>query len=118
MAEVEKLCDRVIVINNGTIVANDTPGELSKLIKNSRIELLVEKNSEKLTTYLEKNKIKYKKIKKLFAIDVTTAHIAATLQDLTKQGVVYDELSIEKPSLEDYFLETIKDAGKEQHEVS
>lgn len=113
MSEVEELCDRVIVINNGKIVANDSPYELSRLIKTAHIELLVEKRKDILLEFLEKEKITYKNTKKLYTIEVSTEKVATILQEITKLGIVYDELSIDKPSLEDYFLDTIKGGQNE-----
>lgn len=113
MSEVEELCDRVIVINHGQIVANDTPYQLSQLIKTSHIELVVEKGKEALISYLEKERIPYKNTKKVYAIEIPTEKVAKIVQDITKLGIRYDELSIEKPTLEDYFLDTIKGGQNE-----
>jgi ABC-2 type transport system ATP-binding protein len=108
MAEVEELCDRVIVINKGEIVANDTPYTLSRLIKTSHIELVVEGEKEKLIAYLNNEKISFTNTKKVYSLEVATDKVASTLQAITKLGILYDELSIEKPTLEDYFLDTVK----------
>lgn len=39
MAEIEEVCDRVIFLNHGKIVAEDTPENLPKIIKYSTLEL-------------------------------------------------------------------------------
>ena len=36
LSEIEAVCDRIVIINNGQIVANDTPAELSASISNDR----------------------------------------------------------------------------------
>ena len=36
LSEIEAVCDRIVIINNGKIVANDTPAELSASISNDR----------------------------------------------------------------------------------
>lgn len=114
MSEVEKLCDRVIVINNGKIIANDTPHQLSQLIEASQIQFFVSHGEEKLIQLLDRKKIAYKKRKKLFTVEIPTNSIASLIQEVTKQHIVYDELAIEKPSLEDYFLRTIKEGEKNE----
>lgn len=107
MAEIEELCDRVIVINHGQIVANDTPHALSKVIKISHIQLVVREQEEKLIEYCHKKNFKFEKKKKLFELVVPTVDVASVVQDISRLGIVYDDLSIEKPSLEEYFLSVV-----------
>lgn len=113
MSEVEKLCDRVIVINNGKIIADDTPHQLSQLIKTSQVHFLVTKDEAVLIDFLGKSKINYNKQKKLFTLMVPTPKIAEIIQEITKRNIMYDELTIDKPNLEDYFLSTVKGGGNE-----
>ena len=47
-------------------------------------------------------------------IDIDERDIPNLLKDLMQHQIIYDEISIEKPTLEDYFLQVV---GKEQHEV-
>ena len=106
MGEVEELCDRVIFINHGKIIANDTPEKLAKTIEVSHIELLIRTGMEKAIQYCKKKHLSYTLPNKRFiTIDVNEKHIAQVLRDLMDASVVYDEISIEKPTLEDYFLQ-------------
>lgn len=106
MAEVEELCDRVIFINNGKIIADDTPEKLAKTIEVSHIELLIKDGMEQVITYCKNNNLPYTTpAKKFIIIDVNEKKIAFVLRELMDQGITYDEISIEKPSLEDYFLQ-------------
>ena len=41
MAEVEEMCDRVIFINKGKIIADDTPDNLARSIQIAHVELLI-----------------------------------------------------------------------------
>ncbi len=107
MAEIEELCDRVIVIQHGKIVANDTPHALAKTMKISHIQLLVSENKERLVEYLSNEKISYTKQKSLFTLQIETPRIASLLQDLSKNNIAYDELGIDKPTLEDFFLNIV-----------
>ncbi len=107
MAEVEELCDRVIVINNGKIIANDTPAALIKSIKICRVELFIEKNLKKVTSYCASEKLKYEIDGKSIYISLESSKIPSLLQNLNKSNVSYSEISIERPSLEDYFLQVI-----------
>lgn len=109
MAEVEEICDRVIFINQGKIIANDTPEKLARTIEISHIELRIEGNMQGAVSYLKNKKITYKQHSKRYVIiDVKEKEIPNVLRDLMNNKIIYDEISIEKPTLEDYFLEMAK----------
>lgn len=110
MAEVEELCDRVIFINRGKIVSDDTPDNLAKKIEISHIELLIRDGLKRTVEYCNKNSIPYRmESKRYIVIDVKEKEIAKILRNLMDAGIVYDEISIEKPTLEDYFLQIAKE---------
>ena len=104
MAEVEELCDRVIFINHGKIAAVDTPENLAKTIELCHVELLV-KDRNKLIEYCQKQNLQHRLEGKHVIVDVKEKAIAEFLQNLTSNRIVYDEISIEKPTLEDYFIQ-------------
>ena len=117
MSEVEELCDRVVFINHGKIIADDTPVKLAKSIEISHLELLITKGKEKATKLAEKRNINYKSVGKQLVFDVKEKEIASFLKELNDEGIIYDEISIEKPTLEDYFLQmSLKEGG--MHEAS
>ncbi len=109
MSEVEEMCDRVIFINKGKVIANDTPDKLARSIQIAHIELLVRDGMKRTVEYCDKHKLTYKLQHRTIVIDVKEKHIAEFLRNLMDAGVMYDEISIEKPTLEDYFLQV---AGK------
>lgn len=104
MAEVEELCDRVIFINHGKIIANDTPEKLAGTIEMCHVELLVKQQKE-LMDFCQKQNLKYVTEGKYITIDVKEKKIAEFLQSLTSAGINYQEISINKPTLEDYFIQ-------------
>lgn len=108
MAEVEELCDRVIFIDKGKIVADDTPTNLAKTIEVSHVELFVKDGLKRTIEHCEKNNISYKLKGRDIVVDLKERAIPEFLRSLMDRGVFYDEISIEKPSLEDYFLEVVK----------
>jgi ABC-2 type transport system ATP-binding protein len=105
MPEVEELCDRVIFINSGKIVADDKPANLAKQIQTSHVNLLITHGLDDAILFFEKNKYPFKKEKNRVICDVKENAIADFLSELTKKGVEYSEISIDKPTLEDYFIE-------------
>lgn len=109
MAEVEELCDRVIFINHGKIIADDTPDKLAKRIEISHIELMIRDGLKRAIAYCDEHKLHYAmQSKRYIIIDVKEKEIPNVLRGLMEKGIMYDEISIEKPTLEDYFLETAK----------
>jgi ABC-2 type transport system ATP-binding protein len=105
MAEVEEVCDRVIFINEGKIIADDKPENLAKTIEISHVALLIKDGFKRTVEYCEKHGIKYKHEGRYIVIDVKEKEIPDLLRKLMDIGVYYDEISIEKPTLEDYFLQ-------------
>lgn len=106
MSEVEELCERVIFINHGEIIANDRPENLAKSIEFSHVELFLEKDLTRLENFCKKENLTYEALsKKKIRIDVKEKNIAEFLRNLTEQNIFYDEISIDKPSLEDYFMQ-------------
>jgi ABC-2 type transport system ATP-binding protein len=105
MSEVEELCDRVVFINKGKIVADDTPENLSKTIEISHLRLLVVKTDQvKFKEYLKRNNLKAAVQGPYSILDVKEKEIPNILRSLGDENIKYDEISIERPSLEDYFL--------------
>ena len=107
MAEVEEVCDKVIFINNGKIIANDTPQNLTKSINVCHIEFYIDEGLQEAEKYFHKNNIAFKKEGKYVLLDTEEQHISYLLENITKNGVRYREISIQKPSLEDFFLQAV-----------
>ena len=51
--------------------------------------------------------MKYEKEKNRFRIYIDEHKIANLLQSLASEDVIYNEISVNKPTLEDYFLEVV-----------
>lgn len=108
MAEVEKLCDRIIFINKGMIVADDTPENLARTMNICHVELRIPPSDfEHCKKYLAEKNLQFTAEKNRITADVEERSVAAFLQELTNGGITYEEISIEKPTLEDYFLQVI-----------
>lgn len=104
MSEVEEMCDRVIILNNGKILVEDTPENLIESIANTKIELLIKKDTKKATEFFTKNKMSFQQNQFSFKITVDEKRIAEFLATLLKENIQYEEIDIRKPDLEDYFL--------------
>lgn len=108
MAEVEELCDRVIIIKDGKIIASDTPKNLAALVKISHVKFLISENIEKLIEYAKQKNLSHEVDNDFVTINLEEDNIASLLTDVTKLNIKYTQISIDKPNLEDYFLEIAK----------
>lgn len=104
MAEVEEVSDRVIFINKGKVIADDIPENLAKSIKTSHVELLINGGLKNAIELCKEKNVSYKIQGRYIIVDVKEKSIPEFLRDLTNRKIYYDEISIEKPTLEDYFL--------------
>ncbi len=107
MTEVEEMCDRVIFLNHGKIMAEDTPENLAKQITDSNIEILI-KDSETAEKHFEKNKINFSKDGNIFNLNIKTEEISKILTGLSSEKIEFQDITINKPDLEDYFLKYSK----------
>lgn len=104
MDEVTDLCDRVMFLRGGKIVANDTPERLAASISTTKVKLLVGDGMKRTIQYVESVKLAYALDKRSIEITVDEHAIAKLLANLALVGVEYSQISIDKPTLEDYFL--------------
>lgn len=105
MAEVSQLCDRVVFINHGKVVANDTPENLARTLKNAKLALMFD-NPNEAAALLQGYKLKVSG--KWIEFEIAESEIAKLLGKLSDNKIVFNEIEIQKPSLEDYFLELAK----------
>lgn len=115
MNEVEEVCDRVVFINQGKIIANDTPTALAKTIDVSHVSLLVTKGKEVLQRLMQEKKFLFSQEGLFTLITVPEKEVATFLAEIMKKGISYSEISIDKPTLEDYFLSIANQREKGVH---
>ncbi len=104
MAEVEELCDRVLVLQDGLIVGNDTPAALARRLEFSHLSLRVTKNLAKLETLAKRHRLNVLNEDGSTTITIKEKLLPLFLYEVTKNNITYSEISIDKPNLEDYFL--------------
>ena len=111
MREVEELCSRVIFINKGKLIANDTPRNLAQKIDLTKIELLSQ-NIKEIESFCKKNNIEFTLDGKFITLFTKEKDVAKLLKELSNNDISYDEISINKPTLEDYFLKVSLEVEK------
>lgn len=105
MAEVARICDRVMFLDEGKIVAVDTPLGLTKLAGNARLILTFDGKAEPVTNYLKDKKLAFSFVRPQVAEVVLQEDlIPKTLFGLSERGVWLTDIDVRKPDLEDVFL--------------
>ena len=109
MAEVEELCDRVIILKDGLIVGADSPANLAKKLEFSHLRLRVTKNSAELDKLITLRKLESVVDDKQYTITIKETLLPLFLYEVTKKNIGYTEISIDKPNLEDYFMKIARE---------
>lgn len=109
MAEVEELCDRVIILKDGLIFDVDTPQNLAKKIEDCYLNLRLTKNASKLTPLITRYQLSSSIAEGLTRIEIKEKLLPTFLYELNNLKIQYSEISIDKPDLEDYFMRVAKE---------
>ncbi|MEJ2537108.1 MAG: ATP-binding cassette domain-containing protein [Calditrichia bacterium] len=113
LPEVEMTCGRVVIINEGEVVAEDTPGNLTRRLKGSERTVLEVEGDEKTTGSVLQGFSEVTKVdKKKLAADNRFKYILETSSDIRRdlakalvdKGLGLYELRSEAYSLEEIFL--------------
>ena len=103
MEEVSQICSRVLVLKKGTIIANDTPAHLAHTSSRCLVHLTTSRVST-LTHYLTEQQISYTEASGTVSIVIDESGLALFLSQLAQKGIMYEQIELDKPSLQDYFL--------------
>jgi len=103
MDEVAQICDNVLVLKKGTIIAHDTPEKLAALAGLAHIELIVE-SPEAVLSWCRNQNMQVTCEGSVVNVQLEEQAIAQFLVKLVQAGFIYNQISIDKPTLEDYFL--------------
>lgn len=112
MAEVEEVCDRVLFIDYGKIVAEDTPEELAKAVRLVRVHLMMKDGQKRTMAFAQKAGFRATAEHRSVMIEVDESDISYLLNGLAEKQVEYSQISIDKPTLEDYFIKVSKEGRK------
>jgi ABC-2 type transport system ATP-binding protein len=108
MDEVTELCDRVLVLKNGNIIADNTPELLAQSISKVHVHLTISAELDRTLIYLHDQQLPYTIQGTNLTIELDEHLIAQFLTNLAERKVIYSHISIDKPTLEDYFLSIAK----------
>lgn len=108
MDEVTELCDRVLVLKNGTIIADNTPEQLAQSTSQVRVHLTITSELDAALAFLRHSQLPYTAQGTHLTIELDEHAIAILLANLSEHKIMYSHISIDKPTLEDYFLSIAK----------
>ncbi len=106
MEEVTRICDEVIFLDHGKIVAQDTPLGLTKRIPFAKLRIVFDGQKDKIEEYLKGAKQNFEVLNKnTVVINTEEKLIPKIIFGLSNTGIWITDIEVEKPTLEDVFLE-------------
>lgn len=106
MAEIDRICDRVIFLSHGKIVAEDTPLNLTKKIETTTLRLTFDTGKKIIEKYLLENKQAFEFVKENIVIIKTKEKLVPKIIfGISNEGIWMTDIEIQKPTLEDVFLQ-------------
>ncbi len=106
MKEITRICDEVIFIDHGKIVAQDTPLNLTKKIAGAQLRLIFDDQKSALDNYLKEEGHVYSFTgAHSVVIDTQENLIPKIIFGAGKRNIFITDIEVEKPTLEDVFLQ-------------
>jgi ABC-2 type transport system ATP-binding protein len=108
MDEVADVCDEVMFLKQGKIIATDKPENLAGSVKVARLRLMVKDGLKRIIKFAGQQSLPVKEEGREVVLEINEKDIAEFLARLAKEKIEYTQITIDKPTLEDYFLEMSK----------
>jgi ABC-2 type transport system ATP-binding protein len=104
MDESAELCDRIVVLKDGKIIADDLPKNLALTVSSYRVRLTVVDGMKRATALLQKKHLTHTIDHRMIEISLPEEAVPPFLAEIGQAGITYASITIQEPSLEDYFL--------------
>ncbi len=109
LAEAEKMCDRIGILNKGKLVALDSTKNLLKRIQSKKVTFFVNKKVEINNSLLDSLKVLSSNQEELIiSYEKSKLNINEIIQFITKQNILISDISTDDGDLEDVFLRLTK----------
>ena len=117
MDEVTRVCDEVIFLDHGKIVAHDTPLGLTKRITGATLRLTFDAKKEDVENFLkgEGNLFTFHS-ENLVEITTKEQNVPKIIFSISNAGIWLTDIEVIKPTLEDFFLQIAR-KGEGKHVV-
>jgi len=108
MSEITQMCDRVIFMDHGKVVAADTPLNLTKMIEDVFLTLTFDAPQEKVANFCQGLKLNFEITQpNVLELTLKEGEVGKILTQLARHGVNVTNIAIENPTLEDVFLKIV-----------
>jgi len=108
MEEADKLADRIMVIDNGVVIAEGTPDELKKRIGSEHLKIVIADGKKieaaKKAIGVKDIRTDAKRRTLSLTIDGGAKHLKQILSRLERAKIKVEDVSLHKPTLDDVFL--------------
>jgi ABC-2 type transport system ATP-binding protein len=104
MDEVSDVCDRVMFLRHGKIVAIDTPEKLAASVSIAHMRLMVKDGLKRIERFAREQGLVSVIEGREIDIAIDEHQVAKFLNQLAHESIEYTQITIAKPTLEDYFL--------------
>lgn len=106
MDEITRICDEVIFLDHGKIVAHDTPLGLTKNITTAQLRITFDKDKPLLEKFMQEEKLEHTFHENhSVTIDTEETLIPKIIFGMSNAGIWITNIEVKKPSLEDVFLQ-------------
>ena len=109
MDEVERLCDRVALINHGVIRALDTPEAIAALAGGNRVRFIPSQPVDDKTLYTIPGVVAVERKERYITVSGTGDLAASVINSLAKVGVHLSEIEARGGNLDDAFVKLTND---------
>ena len=105
MEEASILCDRVIFLKQGKIIANDLPQKLAESVSLFLVRLIIIDGMKRTIALASERNFEWRADHRTLEIFLREKEIPTFLNALSQADVSYAGIKIQEPSLEKYFLQ-------------
>ena len=111
--EAEEIAERVGVINNGELLLVEKKDELMESLGKKQLLIDLKKPVKKIPSSLEEYNIELNEdgtqISYTYVVKDETADVSQVLHEITNSGLLLKDLKVEQSSLEDIFVDLVKE---------
>lgn len=122
MDEADNLAARIVVIDNGKVIAEGTPDSLKRKVGSDRLEMMISKRSsfEKAQNIIDGEAKQVDPERRLISIatDGGVAELKTFLQKLEKAKIDVESVSLHTPTLDDVFMTLTGHTATDEEEES